>query len=78
MKAIRYYLLSGVLALAFVSCNNSQAQNGDNNSKNSTNIKFEKVALPYETDALEPGISKETVELHHGKHHQSYVDNLNK
>ncbi|MBZ4657187.1 MAG: sodB, partial [Methermicoccus sp.] len=30
------------------------------------------------TDALEPVISKQTIELHYGKHHQAYVDNLNK
>lgn len=36
------------------------------------------ISLPYATDALEPVISKETIEYHHGKHLQTYVDNLNK
>jgi len=34
--------------------------------------------LPYAMDALEPHISKETLEYHYGKHHKTYVDNLNK
>lgn len=34
-------------------------------------------ALPYAFDALEPHIDKETMEIHHGKHHQAYVNNLN-
>ncbi len=34
-------------------------------------------ALPYGLDALAPHISKETLEFHHGKHHQTYVTNLN-
>ena len=33
--------------------------------------------LPYELDALAPHISKETLEFHYGKHHQTYVTNLN-
>lgn len=33
--------------------------------------------LPYEMDALEPVISKETLEYHYGKHHNAYVTNLN-
>jgi Fe-Mn family superoxide dismutase len=33
--------------------------------------------LPYALDALAPHISKETLEFHHGKHHQAYVTNLN-
>ncbi len=38
---------------------------------------FELPALPYPMDALEPHISKETLEYHYGKHHQAYVTNLN-
>ena len=34
--------------------------------------------LPYAIDALAPHISAETLEFHHGKHHKTYVDNLNK
>lgn len=34
-------------------------------------------ALPYALDALQPHISKETLEFHYGKHHQTYVTNLN-
>ena len=34
--------------------------------------------LPYPTDALEPHIDKVTMEIHHGKHHNAYVTNLNK
>ena len=34
--------------------------------------------LPYAPDALEPYIDKTTMEIHHGKHHQAYVTNLNK
>ena len=33
--------------------------------------------LPYEMNALEPHISSETLEFHYGKHHQTYVNNLN-
>ena len=38
---------------------------------------FELPPLPFEKDALEPHISKETLEYHHGKHHNAYVTKLN-
>lgn len=38
---------------------------------------FELPALPYAMDALQPHISKETLEYHYGKHHLTYVNNLN-
>ncbi|WP_114748106.1 superoxide dismutase [Pleomorphovibrio marinus] len=38
---------------------------------------FELPALPYEKNALEPHIDAKTMEIHHGKHHNAYVTNLN-
>ena len=38
---------------------------------------FELPALPYASDALEPHIDKATMDIHHGKHHNAYVTNLN-
>jgi superoxide dismutase, Fe-Mn family len=38
---------------------------------------FQQAPLPYPHDALEPSISRETLEYHHGKHHRAYVDKLN-
>ena len=39
---------------------------------------FELPSLPYASDALEPHFDKATMEIHHGKHHNAYVTNLNK
>jgi len=55
---------------------NTENKNSNNNKKENV-MKFELVKLPYATDALEPVISKQTIELHHGKHLQTYVNNLN-
>lgn len=41
-------------------------------------MSFTLPVLPYGLNALEPHISKETLEYHYGKHHQAYVDNLNR
>lgn len=39
---------------------------------------FKLAPLPFDAAALEPHIDKMTMEIHHGKHHKAYVDNLNK
>ena len=39
---------------------------------------YELPPLPYDYAALQPTIDEQTMRLHHGKHHQAYVDNLNK
>ena len=38
---------------------------------------FEQVKLPYAFDALEPNIDTKTMEIHYGKHHAAYTNNLN-
>jgi superoxide dismutase, Fe-Mn family len=42
------------------------------------NMSFTLAPLPYAYDALEPHIDKETMTIHHDRHHQAYVDNVNK
>ena len=45
--------------------------------QNHNTMKYELITLPYEANALEPVISKETLGFHHGKHLNAYVNNLN-
>lgn len=72
------------LTILLISFGNLNADNGDTiiegyniNTKNQNIMKFELMKLPYATNALEPVISQTTIELHHGKHLQTYVNNLN-
>jgi len=74
-KFILILLLSFVsIGLAFSNDNNNET---NNNNKNERIMKFELPTLPYATDALAPVISKQTIELHYGKHLKTYIDKLN-
>jgi len=46
--------------------------------ENTAFAQFTQEPLPYAFDALEPSIDKATMEIHYGRHHKAYVDNLNK
>lgn len=53
------------------------AKNINSTTKEETTMSFTLMKLPYAMNALEPYISKETLEYHYGKHHQGYVNKLN-
>src|SRR5690606_30058066 len=61
-------------------CRRSGKFKNSRNLKNGKEIKMvhQLPPLPYAKDALQPYMSAETLEYHYGKHHQTYVDNLNK
>lgn len=63
--------------LTFSAANAQNISQNSNNQKTRT-MKFELPKLPYATNALEPVISQQTIELHYGKHLQTYITNLNK
>lgn len=76
MTTIISYLLITLLGLNVnIKENDNTYINNDN--KNTKTMKFEMPKLPYATNALEPVISQQTIELHYGKHLQTYVNNLN-
>lgn len=55
----------------------SLTNNPTTDKKEKETMKFELIQLPYEANALEPVLSKATIDFHHGKHLQAYVNNLN-
>lgn len=81
MKNTITYLAALLIAFTLVSC----GQVNENEKNNLETKKTDKVmstkhelgALPYAYDALEPYIDKQTMEIHHTKHHQAYVNKLN-
>jgi Fe-Mn family superoxide dismutase len=71
IQLIINFLITLILRLVFLTAGNQVT------NKNENVMKFELVKLPYAVDALEPVISKQTIEFHHGKHLQTYVNFLN-
>ena len=74
MKNKLIIFFAGLITFALCS-NKTFSFNKTTNNQNT--MKFELIQLPYAADALEPVISKQTIEFHHGKHHLAYVNNLN-
>jgi len=80
----RFFLKAAALSTFFIPIaigrkSIKEINNTINNKLRSTTTmaKFELPKLPYTYDALEPHIDKLTMEIHHSKHHQAYVNNLN-
>lgn len=73
------YTLGTIPIVSAFSKMEGQLKNFSNNIRSeNTMAKFELPQLPYSYDALEPYIDKATMEIHHTKHHNAYVTNLNK
>src|SRR5438552_2670366 len=59
-------------------CTGSGNREGNLLHREEDTMAFTLPPLPYPTNALEPTIDAMTMEIHHGRHHKTYVDNLNK
>lgn len=73
-KIILTYVIFSALTIGGINAKNI---NSNNNNQKTVAMKFELPKLPYATNALEPVISQQTIELHYGKHLQTYITNLN-
>lgn len=71
------FLIAGLFAFMLTSPFENTTIINSNNSKTMTKEVHTLPALPYSYDALEPHIDKMTMEIHHTKHHQAYINNLN-
>lgn len=80
MERRKFLNALGIISVAPLINNYAAVNIFTKTNKNERSIsmsKFELAPLPYEYDALEPFIDKATMEIHHGKHHNAYVTNLN-
>jgi superoxide dismutase, Fe-Mn family len=73
----RTFIKTIPLTIPLAGVANGFAQNIISQTKKDRVMAFELPALPYATNALEPHIDTKTMEIHHGKHHNAYVTNLN-
>lgn len=82
MNNRRDFIKKSALALAAITAGsaigNTLGTNGFLESSLVDGGKYTLPALPYAYDALEPHIDKLTMDIHHGKHHKAYLDNMNK
>jgi len=78
MMTRRQAIKTTALATAAASHGQLFAQGTFNKGRNVETSGFVLPSLPYPFDALEPHIDAQTMEIHHGRHHKAYVDNLTK
>ena len=72
------FALGSIPAISVLGNIENKVNKFNNYTRSNTMAKFELPQLPYSYDALEPYIDKMTMEIHHTKHHNAYVTNLNK
>lgn len=78
MRRLNQVLAVCLLPLAVAPIAHAEMQAASPASAAPAKAAFSLPQLPYAANALEPAIDAETMKIHHGKHHQAYVDTLNK